>query len=128
MLHPILSLWQTHALGLRDIEYFGNDYNPNKVGAIKSQAPWVRGERAHFVRDEGKVGRARRRWGTCRRMRAAFSVNASPGRKRLRPPVPNCPRICGAVVTGKCYALESWWPCLFSDLGDRHFRQEFLVI
>ena len=39
-LHPILSLQQTHALGLRDIKHFGNDYNPNKVGAIKSQAPW----------------------------------------------------------------------------------------
>lgn len=25
--------------GLRDIKHFGNDYNPNKVGPIKSQAP-----------------------------------------------------------------------------------------
>jgi hypothetical protein len=39
-------------------------------------------------------------------MRAAFSVNASPGRKRLRPPVPNCPGICGAVVTGKFCAVS----------------------
>jgi len=52
MLHPILSLLQTHASVLRDIKHFGNDYNPNKVGAIKSQARWGPCKRAHFVRDE----------------------------------------------------------------------------
>jgi hypothetical protein len=75
--------------GLRDIKHFGNDYNPNKVGPIKSQAP-----RGSVV--SGRISpEMKAKWqrspkmGTRRTMRAAFSANASPGRKRLHPPVPN---------------------------------------
>ena len=70
--------------GFKDIKHFGNDYNPNKVGATKLQAQGEFAEHLQVSTEiKNRLSSASPKMRTCPTLRVALPANISPNRKDL---------------------------------------------